>query len=571
MPGALDNGSIAAALRVVGNHKLADEIEKGVQQQAVPSPAAPTPVQPTAPQQEVAPVEQVNAPPPIEQQSFRPSAGSRQLGNEVTQGQNRALDLASQTGSVDGKGGMGGEIKAEGLERQADLLGQLEQERKGRRENVVGRVDANRGQKDELERKMFEKLDAISAKEKNPPKDVMGMVMGIIGAAMTGGRGGQAMQMLGHAIGSKTDQWARELESDKADVNRMKGMFDLQNDDSNNELSQEDKIATLAVGQFDAALKKVEAETDSKLVKAAAAQTRNDLRMKYAAHQMDINARRQAAGSNDALWKLTTEQLSGLMAQGKLGKEGQAILTEKLKREQANRAGEAEIEGKIAGAEKARADAIKAANEAGQPGAKKLTEGEAKTDAVVAGALDSYMRLGQTLAGGGEMNRGAVRETWVPDVLTSQESLQQRADVTNLVRSILRVESGSNVPESEVEGKIAALGIDSGDPEIRAQGMRQLLQGFNALDRQGRIAAKESARPAQRATAPAPTTSGAAPAVQSVVVMYRPDGKPVQVQSQFVQQAAARGWTTEAPGQQQPALTSGVGLEQRVANERSAR
>jgi hypothetical protein len=560
---AFDPKAITAALRVTGNTKLADELE-GVQpslQQQAPAQSAPVQQQPVAPPpQEAQPVEPAPQP-TIEDKSWNPNAGGRALRGDVVAGQNRALDLAEQAG---------GALKAEGRERQAELLGELEGQRKSRLDTATGRVEGNRAQKDALEREMFARLDEISEREKNPPKDVMGMVMGILGAAMTakGNQGGaMAANMLGQAMGSKSQQWARELESDKASVGRMRQMFDLQNDDSNNELDQEQKISTLMAGQFDAALKKVEAETDSKELKAAASQTRNNLRLQYAQHQLAVNAKKQAAVGSDALWKLSVEQLSQMMAQGQLGKEGQAVLTEKIKREQGQRGGEAEIEGKLASADKARADAAKAANEAGQPGAKKLTEGEAKTDSVVAGAATAYQRLANSIAKGNEVNRGAVRETWLPDVLTSQESLQQRADITNLVRSILRVESGSNVPESEVEGKIAALGIDSGDPEIRNSGMRQLLSGFQALDRQGRLGAAQSKQAAVAQAAQQPVS--AAPATATVTV-YRPDGRPVAIKPEFLDRMPP-GWSRTPAQAQQPELTNASGLEQRMASERSAR
>lgn len=560
---AFDPATILAALRTTGNNQLADELERGqqpaLQQQPAPALQQQDPVaQPTpTPVQEAAPVE----PPQVEDKSWNPRAGAGQLSGDVAQGQQRALDLVTQQGDV----------KAGGSDRQAELYGELEGQRKGRLDTATKRLDGNRGQKDALEREMFAKLDEISEREKNPPKDVMGMVMGILGAAMAakGNQGGAvAASMIGQAMGSKTQQWQRELESDRASVGRMKTMFDLQNDDSNNELDQESKVSTLMAGQFDAALKKVGAETDSKEIKVASEAARNELRLKYGQHQLSIKQRQAAAAGNDELWKLSIQDLSSLMAQGKLGKEGQAVLTEKMKREQGVRKGEADIGQTEASAAKAAADADKSRQEAGAPGApKKLTEGEAKTDAVVGGAVDSYKRLAQSVAGGDEVNRGALRETWVPDALTSQKSLQQRADITNVVRSILRVESGSNVPDSEVEGKIEGLGLDSGDPEIRNAGMRQLLGGFKAIDRQGRLGGITA--PQQQPAQQAPAQSVPQ---QASVTMYRPDGRAVSIRADMVEAAKSRGYSSSAPTGQ-PALSNVAppGLESRIGNERTAR
>ena len=176
---------------------------------------------------------------------------------------------------------------------------------------------------------------------------------------------------------------------------------------------------------------------------------------------------------------------------------------------------------------------IAASSKAGE--VKKLTDGERKQDAVVAGAADAYDRIAKIVNGGGATNAGATAGTlfggksYVPDLVTGEDTLQQRADVKNIVRSILRVESGSNVPESEVEGKIEALGLSSGDDAVRARGMQQLLSGFKALDVTGRL--QSLGTPSQ--AAPSGPTRMVNPAT----------GQAYDLTPQQAAAARARGWT----------------------------
>lgn len=568
---AFDPRTIAAALRVTGNNQLADELEDPTRQAPQPVPAPPQPVE-QPPVQEAAPVE---PPPPqqIEDKAWNPNVGRGQLQSEVTQGQNRALDLVEQTGG--GKDGRGGMISAEGAERQAELYGQLEDQRKQRNDTSVGRVEGNRAQKDALEKEMFRKLDEISEREKNPPKDVMGMVMGILGAAMTakGNSGGAvAAQMIGQAMGSKSQQWARELESDKAAIGRMKTMFDLQNDDSDHELDQEQKISALLAGQFDAALKKVGAETESKELRANAEAARNELRSKFAQHQLAVEQKKAAASGSDALWKLSIEQLSSMMANGQLGKEGQAVLTEKIKREQGQRAAEVGMEkdqaaaaAQLAAADKDRAQG--SGKSLNVPGLKPL-EGatvqdrqEAQKILSAQQQLDSSLAILEKLQGSADANDRATYNIQRKLALGSMNSLANAgvlnpgevADWNEKFPMHVYDNVSNTVGWNPISNVGNAIKNISTDEEQVLRDMRSVFRGKSDAALRTYNFERDTGTPQQAQPQQAPAAAPA-PSQTPSVTMYRRDGTPIQIRADMVDAAKARGYRTE---QAAPNLTSG--------------
>ncbi len=120
------------------------------------------------------------------------------------------------------------------------------------------------------------------------------------------------------------------------------------------------------------------------------------------------------------------------------------------------------------------------------------TEGERKTYGVISGAKDSFKRLYSTVynSDGTEKNPDDVdmpARAWnyVPTILTPEAKEQQRLDDTNIVRTLLRIESGSNVPDSEVEGKMYSTGLTSSDESVRAKARKALLEQLQATDQWG--------------------------------------------------------------------------------------
>lgn len=304
----------------------------------------------------------------VEDRIWNPNASSRTLRGEQTAGQNRALELEEQTK---------GAIKAEGAERKAAELNELRAIQREGREGVAQRVALNREQKQQFEQRMLQRMDEISDKIRNPPKDTMGMVMGIIAAAMSaGGNGGAAALVngIGQAMNTKMKKWEAGLAADQAELGHLKTMFGMQNDDSESELKQEAQLSSLAVAEFDSALRQVGEETQSKEARAIAEQARLDLRNKYVQHSLDIRQRaatQQAAAQQDQeLYKFIASQPTPearAAAAAQFGSKGQAVLQNIQKSDK----GAADIDSTAAGTEKTRIEAAKAAFDIGKgPGGK---------------------------------------------------------------------------------------------------------------------------------------------------------------------------------------------------------
>lgn len=482
----------------------------------VPAPAEPpaalqtAPTKPTRPVQRpaatVAPTttEAPTAPAePVEQRDFNRKASSGTLQNELQEGQNRTLDLVEQLGDKE----HGGLVRAEGAEAKAGELGELRQIQRSRRENVTSRLDLNRAQKDEFEARINAKIDQMSDKMRNPPKDTMGMVMGIIGAVMSaGGKGGaaSALQGLGSALNSKMRNWEAGLAADDAELKNLRGMFDMQNNDSESELRQEANLSALAVAEFDSALKQVEQTVESKEAKEAAALTRLTLRQQAAQHMLDIRKRAAGAQREQEIYQLlasapTAEKRAALA--GQFGALGQKVLQNIQKSDK----GMADINQTVTDTQKAQAETAKTLTEAQKLAIEatnpqsKMSEGERRNDSVIAGVAGEngpYRRLQKIItAAGGDIKKmdmprfgiGGISK-YVPDALVPQENIQQSADIEALVSAALRAESGAQISDQEIINKRAkALGLDSSDETVRAQGLMTLMDQLGAFDTQGRL------------------------------------------------------------------------------------
>jgi hypothetical protein len=500
-------GNLAAALSMTGgNPAILDEVKRQEAAQA-PAPA------PVAPEPEVAPVVQQPTPTPVEEVSFSedeaapvegqdvedrdfdPTVGQKSLKAEQTGAQNRALDLATEKG----------EIQATGADRGADELERLEGIKRGGREDQLARRDTNRAQKDDFERQALDRLNAMSEKMANPPKDTMSKVMAIIGAALTAkgnGGGAAAAQMLGGLIGDKTKQWEQSIAADQTMAKNLMEMAKWQNDDTNNELDQEKMFSSLAVGEVDAALKKIELETGSAEAKRAAEEARNTLRNQFVGHQMALNDKQAAAqagmkrsAQEDMLYQIisrgqTPAERAALAS--RYGKVGQRVLQDIQKSDQ----NAANTDKTLA--ETAKTDAELAA--AGDPKTK-LSAEQQKWDSVVSsvgGANGAYSRLNKLVAKGGgdpskmDMPRFGVGgiSSILPEHLVPEENIQEDADINALINVVLRGESGGAIGNEEIKGKRRALGIDSNDEQVRARGLLSLMSQVRAMDVGGRLGGK---------------------------------------------------------------------------------
>jgi hypothetical protein len=481
--GNLNLGNVAAALRMTGaDPSWLEEREREEQLAAmqrrpdVPSDTnralemlgsgyrVPEPAQRELPPN---PYEEPPRPPRVSEQPFNPNAGTRHLRNEYTAGQNEALDLK----------GRQGEIASQGFDAQAAAAGEMEQQRREGFSRVQQRVDENRTQQRAYEAQAHERFNRISQLVDAPPDQSRGKVLRIIGAVLSatdrGAAVGRGLQMLGQSMAGDVQGWAQQIEAQKMAQGSALAMAAHEQGDSEHELKTEQALADMGFGVYSASLERIKAEAASQEAVRVADELQNGLRQKYVEHQLDINARSAAAGAqrqrsqaDDVLYNMPLEALATAIAEGKAGKHGQEIYMQRAKNSQDVREGEAKI-----------------ANLTAESKAK-LTEAQDKRDVLVQGAKSAYDRL---LPLEGKFNRGATKETWLPDLMRSEQTLQQRADIKNIGMAVLRAESGASIPDHEIEAKYEALPVNSGDPEVRAQGLKDLLTAFEALDVRSRI------------------------------------------------------------------------------------
>jgi hypothetical protein len=549
-------GNLAAALSITGsNPKLREELEAPavapMAEQPVPAVGA---VEPAAPAvtAEAAPVA-APAPAQIEDQSF---TGKGNLRAQSLAGTNRAMDLVTEAG----------DIKSEGDAKSADLYGQLSSEKREVLDAAKSRVAGNRGQKDELESKLFQQIDSISERQKNPPKDTMAMVMGIVGAVMAakGNKGGAvAAQLMGQALGSKTQSWANGIESDKENLGHMMKMYGLQDSDSDNELDQAAKISALAAGQFDAALKQVAATTDSKEAKRAAEQARLGLRQQAVSAQMSIDLRAGKLKQTNALYNLIasqpTPELQAQVAAAN-GKAGQAILQDVQKSSAGGIKNAADVVGvqkTLADIEKSKAEAAKLAAETSGTGSEVVGGYKVANPSVwasVPAPAKAAFAKGQ-----GSMPGLIATLTELKGLIEEHGTETLPGPVKSRMQALEAAALGGIKEASELgaldNGVANLVARQIGDATAWNMGLGNLVEnadkriGSTIADIQRSSAAKAATYGLESALGGrAATSQPAAPAqAPATVTMYRPDGKPVPVPVGAVDAAKARNWTTTAP------------------------
>jgi hypothetical protein len=211
-----------------------------------------------------------------------------------------------------------------------------------------------------------------------------------------------------------------------------------------------------------------------------------------AAAAAKAGASRAKQAKRDRYFATDLSDLLAMRGTPEWNETAEEVLSERIateQKERSNKAGADKTETEVILARKKAEDEAKAGP--------KMTEGERKIDTVVQGAAPAYERLSKVPDG--NFNRGATKEAWVPDVMRSQETLQQRADIKNLGLAVLRAESGASFNETEIEEKFNALPVNSGDPDVRAQGLKDLLNAYHALDSQGRLKGIDERRAAETA------------------------------------------------------------------------
>lgn len=175
-----------------------------------------------------------------------------------------------------------------------------------------------------------------------------------------------------------------------------------------------------------------------------------------------------AAGAGKGGWgRYTVEQLQQAKAAGQLPADGEKYLADVLK---------------------GGAEAMSATNKATGKDGGHMSDGDKKLARLAAGVQPAVDYLSPYLQANKSIPYFGVRKGtgFVPDIALPEENLKFAKSVEALSNVMLRDESGAALPPSEIEAKKQSWGIDSGDPEIRKEGLRRMMLEFAARRSNGR-------------------------------------------------------------------------------------
>lgn len=102
---------------------------------------------------------------------------------------------------------------------------------------------------------------------------------------------------------------------------------------------------------------------------------------------------------------------------------------------------------------------------------------ERKLRRLLAGVAPAAQELRAFAEGGGTPANPMVK--MLPDIATPTDTLQRQASIAAVRDILLRDESGAAIGEAEAAKKIAGWGIESGDPAVRKEGLRRMLEEYD--------------------------------------------------------------------------------------------
>jgi hypothetical protein len=352
----------------------------------------------------------------------------------------------------------------------------------------------------------------MEANKQPPPDSVLSKVLAALGTVIAiGGNkpsAAQGVAMIAGTIGQDRARWEQEraanshlyqlavksAESEGAgDLERLEAAQKIITLEAQEKIDALEAAKQMGLGEHsDALATDMQAGLREKVYDGLIQieQKKQDALDAKAAAAAKAGASRAKQAKRDRYFATDLSDLLSMRGTPEWNETAEEVLSERIateQKERSNKAGADKTEAEVTLARKKAEDEAKAGP--------KLTEGERKIDTVVQGAAPAYERLAKVPDG--NFNRGATNERWVPDALRSQETLQQRADIKNLAMAVLRAESGASISEAEIENKFDSLPVNSGDPDVRAQGMKDLLNAYRALDTQGRLKGIDERRAAE--------------------------------------------------------------------------
>lgn len=379
----------------------------------------------------------------------------------------------------------------------ADKATENVQSANAREQDTRNLVTDLRSKENEIYQRMMHLTNTIADEEAERPTHDGGHIILSLIAALIAAKspGGAAIgKMLQSAIPTNTNRWAARLEANKDEYDRMAKLYGIRTRGMSEQLEQEAMLHAAAIGSIKAKTDQILASGASEETKAYARELGAVANQSLYNHAADL-ARREAQRGYEMM---SIDQLSRLMGEGQLPEMGQAILSEKIKREQEPRQRGANIDKTEADLANAllerermqaetrlkRAQAHQAEMQARY--GEKPTETEARYDILVRNGQQAFERLAKMARAGRALPQTAM--TWsTPVSRLSAEDEQMRRDVELLLALNVRAETGAAMPPAEIEQRASHYGVNSLRESQRRDGLQGLLLAFEGMDRLGHL------------------------------------------------------------------------------------
>lgn len=522
-----------------------------------------------AQQQTVPPAPPVPAaePAPAPDMSVR-SAGHGQRALNAYDSQN--LGDANERIAIAGRSGDSHGQDTQSYREQADLHGQQAATSKRLNDDAESRVASRREHEDKYQAHADRLYEDMRTHATPPGPSTMDKVLGIVGmVGALGGKAGlaQGAQALGSMLGGNNlESWAAEQQSKGNLYKNALGMVGSDREGQSHDLDVAQKMTALRAHEIDSGLEQVKSMGLGRDAERHATDLQLQLRtqVRTGLKSMEQDKIRQAAkgqanAKDQYFWSIPLPQLREMPSQV-LGKDGAAVLAQRIKNDQGDRAGEANIA-------KSQAEASAKAAEGGpqQP-----LPGMVATVPLAPSDLHDIKKNRQTLSDiQGDLKRlGEIRARNKGNVFNDPNDVTQAAEILDGLSGKFSVLQGKGAPSKDEKEGIMANLINPTDVAFRANpekvyaalsdrlegNFRQGLEDIGIKNGDGSGLQPQTFQAGVRGVAQGPApAAGASPAPQAQptpITMRDPNGRTFQVHPARVQQLQANGWSAGATFEQ---------------------
>lgn len=487
------------------------------------------------------PVQAQPAPTPdmsVQRAPGRPMQQIRAYSDQDLADSNRRIALAGETG----------EVESAAASKRADMRAEQAQQQKGNNEQARADTEQTRAHKKGLQAEQDRLLEEMRANIDPPSRSAGERVWGVLGgilAMASKGRAAAGVQLISQlATSGREERWARAQQSRSAMYQAVTRGIDLDNATEEQQLEVSRRLGAAEALYWDAAIEgekergmsaamKREAESAQLLLRQKAREAlRGDAERDAAAEA----AAQKAAGAAQRnrkeqwFWDRSLPELNA-MPDDVLGELGQKIRASKQKMESEGVGGQLNNEEKR--------------QKLAQGPSANLSADERKVHRLLTGVAPSVQNL-RSMAERGDAPPHPYTE-YAPDIALSADTLNRQADISAVADIVLRDESGAAIGKDEQLKKLRGWGVTSGDPKVRARGLKKLLAEYDArLGSVGGAGGEGGGQSSsfqagtagmQRSALPRAEESGAP------MTMVSPDGKSFKVHPSRVQQLEQKGWS----------------------------